>query len=246
MVSANGITIDRDYSVAAFNALGRASVEKTVTTKSGVNSEGKKLYSVTTDSTKSALTYDDHGRLAHSKETVVSSDKPDVTTTTVWDALTFNGNNQLVSSGERKIEENPAGISQTNKSRTNALYDTKGRAKSYKETTTGSGDILTDVLNWTSLGYDAAGQLSGISENHRKVSFDPKKPYDVTTTLKKEGIQYDLSGNMLHYRQSGSGSDKPELVNNVVWDGTYDSLNRMATFKEETTSPGCQNQWQGS
>lgn len=235
MVSANGITVDRDYSVSAINALGRASAERTVTTKSGVDSEGTPVYEITTDATKSAMGYDDHGRLAHSKETVRSSDKPDVVTTTVWDALSFNDNNQLVSTRERKSEENPAGIASTDKSRTNAVYDEKGRAKAYKETTTGTADALTEIFHWTSRGYGGAGRSWGLSEPP-KVSDDSKTPFDLTTTVQKEGIQYDLPGNVLHYTQSGSGSDKPDLINNVVWDGAYDSLQRMVTSKETITS----------
>jgi hypothetical protein len=47
-------------------------------------------------------------------------------------------------------------------------------------------------------------------------------------------VDYDLSGNMTGYRQKSAGTDSPDLVSDVKWEGRYDTLNRLVGYTEET------------
>jgi hypothetical protein len=233
LVSDHGITVDRDYRVGSYNDLGRPSAERTVTFQSGVDAKGNRVYRIRTESNKSAMLYDGNGRLIHSVDSVVSSDRPAVTVTTTWDANGFNGNNQLIGSREGKEEVNPAGTHLTETNQTGIRYDLKGRTTNYKNTSTNSADALTETLDWSALGFTEAGQTVGINEIRRRSSADGVS-YDVTTTTRKEGMGYDLSGNLTKYTQLTLGTDTPDLVSNITWTGGYDSLNRMVTFNETT------------
>ncbi|MBL0057646.1 MAG: hypothetical protein IPP35_00620 [Elusimicrobia bacterium] len=233
-VSANGIAVDRDYEVVAFDDFGRVLAERTKTVQTGVAQDGRQVYEITTTSNKTEMGYDRNGRLNHSVEAKVSSDRPDVSVRTVWDAETFNENNLMGSSNETKVETNPAGTNQTTTSRTGLTYDLKGRTTAYRDTIADSADKITEVLNWTGLGFDGAGLVTGLSEVRRRTSGDSENPFDVTTTLRKEGMGYDQSGNLRRYTQKSSGTENPDLISSVSWFGAYDSLNRLSGFKETT------------
>jgi hypothetical protein len=234
MVSDNGITLNRFHTIDSFNRLGLSAGERTVTTQTGVGSGGVLAYDIRTVEEKTEMGYDAQGRLIHSKDVVVSSDRPDVTETTLVTASSFNLNNQLISSHELKEESNSAGQETKNSSRTALVYDQKGRTMGYRDTTTGTADQIIETLDWTALGFSGAGQITGVEEIRHRKSQDPSSPYDVTTTDRREQLDYDLSGNLLSYEQALSGTEAPERQSRVLWDGTYDSLNRLASLVEET------------
>ncbi|MBL8023868.1 MAG: hypothetical protein JNK54_06260, partial [Elusimicrobia bacterium] len=235
LVSDHGVTVDRDYHVGAFNALGRAAAERTVTTESGVDARGAEVYRIRTESNKSEMAYERNGRLSHSVDTVVASDRPDVTVTTLWEASGFNGNNQLMGSRESKVEVNPAGTHAQMTEQTGIAYDQRGRTTNYRNTITNSSDSVTETMDWSVLGFTGAGQTTGISENRRRVSADGIS-HAIETTTRKENMTYDLSGNLTHYKQRATGTDNPDLVSEVTWEGGHDSLNRLISFNEETHS----------
>jgi hypothetical protein len=233
MVSDNGITVDRDHRVTAFNGLGKSLGEKTETVQSGVEADGRRAYEIATTSEKFALTYDQNGRLKHSEETVHSTDKPDVTVRTVWDGQGYNGHNQLMGFVEKKTETNPAGINEAVTVRSGFGYDQKNRTQVYQEVKTGTADAITETVNWNALGFTPAGQASGTTDVRRRVSASAQAPYDVTTTVVKDGLTYDLSGNTTRYEQRTTSSATPGLVEAVTWTGQYDRFNRVTGFREE-------------
>ncbi|MFC1643493.1 hypothetical protein ACFL1F_00220 [Chlamydiota bacterium] len=187
-----------------------------------VNSE----YDLTENIKRNGLEYDEYGELVSYTERKTSSDAPEKTITTIWEALSHSAARQIESFRQIIHEDGTStgadGITRTLDRTTTLLrnmteYDNAGFVSGFNETYTDEIGLVTLRVMDTAT-YTSAGLLTGQTVTETKGT--------ITTTVNVSERYYDILG-----RQTGSvetHTDTLGLLTTLTANTDYNDLNQIA------------------
>ncbi|MBK8869820.1 MAG: hypothetical protein IPN19_01930 [Elusimicrobia bacterium] len=188
-----------------------------------------------TENTRTAMTYDDLGRLRSYKENVTDSTRGKIGATVDW-AGTYDDQNRSTGFQETRHETGPGFDLTTTRNRNNITYDAFSRLASYDETGTDGKGISTSS-HWTG-GYNGLNQLVSFSQLETRTG----KLYDVTRTIERANTVYDLHDRLVGYRESVNGNDAPDLtIQTTVSNSEFDAngqAQKKVTHEEKQDRQG--------